>query len=113
RGLPLIQLTQGQGAQGRAYPLQPASQQLIDLLRISLLEFNSKSYASVHSSVIQPMQALEKCLHWLLIYAVTVLVLLLSLGKMEWFLLLFPLWVLLISVYILIDNLHGRSVAAA
>src|SRR5271168_825822 len=73
RGLPLIQLTQGQGAQGRAYPLQPASQQLIDLLSISLLEFNLKSYASAHSSVIQQMQALGKCLHWLLILAVTVL----------------------------------------
>jgi hypothetical protein len=41
------------------------------------------------------------------------LVLLLSLGKMEWFLLVFPLWVLLISVYILIDNFHERSVATA
>ena len=44
---------------------------------------------------------------------VLALVLLLSLGKMEWFLLVFPLWVLLISVYILIDNFQGRSVAAA
>jgi hypothetical protein len=32
-------------------------------------------------------------------------------GKMEWFLLVFPLWVFLISVYILIDNFQGRSVA--
>jgi hypothetical protein len=43
---------------------------------------------------------------------VLALVLLLSLGKMEWFLLVFPVWVFLISVYILIDNFHGRSVAA-
>jgi hypothetical protein len=41
------------------------------------------------------------------------LVLLLSLGKMVWFLLVFPLWVFLISVYILIDNFQGRSMAAA
>jgi hypothetical protein len=44
---------------------------------------------------------------------VLALVLLLSLGRMEWFLLVFPLWVFLISVYILIDNFQGRSVAAA
>jgi hypothetical protein len=44
---------------------------------------------------------------------VLALVLLLSLGKMVWFLLLFPLWVFLISVYILIDNFQGRSLAAA
>jgi hypothetical protein len=41
------------------------------------------------------------------------LVLLLSLGRMVWFLLVFPLWVFLISVYILIDNFQGRSLAAA
>jgi hypothetical protein len=33
-----------------------------------------KSYASAHASVIQPLQALEKCLQWLLIHAVVVLV---------------------------------------
>ena len=44
---------------------------------------------------------------------VLALVLLLSLGRTEWFLLVFPLWVFLISVYILIDNFQGRSVAAA
>jgi hypothetical protein len=74
RGLPLIQLTQGQGAQGRAYPLQPASQQLIYLLSITLLEFNLKSYASAHSSVIKPLQALGKGLQWLLIHEARVLV---------------------------------------
>src|SRR5664280_714626 len=74
RGLPLIQLTQGQGAQGRANPLQPASQQLIYLQSISLLEFNLKSYASAHSSVIKPLQALGMCLQWLLIHEVRVLV---------------------------------------
>jgi hypothetical protein len=41
------------------------------------------------------------------------LVLLLSLGRMVWFLLVFPLWVLLISVYILTENFRARSVAAA
>jgi hypothetical protein len=44
---------------------------------------------------------------------VLALMLLLSLGKMEWFLLVFPVWVFLISVYILIDNFQGRSVAAS
>jgi hypothetical protein len=73
RRLPLIQLTQGQGPQGRPYPLQPASQQLIYLPSISLLEFNLKSYASAHSSGIQPQQALGKCLLWLLIHEVRVL----------------------------------------
>ena len=53
RGLPLIQLAQGQGAQCRAYRLQSASQQLIYLLSISLLKLNLKSYASAHSSAIQ------------------------------------------------------------
>jgi hypothetical protein len=53
RGLPLIQLAHGLGAQCHAYRLQPASQQLVYLLSISLLEFNLKSYASAHSSAIQ------------------------------------------------------------
>lgn len=35
------------------------------------------------------------------------LMLLLSVGTIEWILLVFPLWVLSISVYILIDNLRG------
>jgi hypothetical protein len=43
---------------------------------------------------------------------VLALLLLLSVGTTEWLLLLFPLWVLLISVYILIENIHGRSAAA-
>jgi hypothetical protein len=56
RGLSLIKLTQGKGAQGRASRLQPASQQLIDLLSILLLEFNLKSYASAHSPIYRQNQ---------------------------------------------------------
>jgi hypothetical protein len=41
------------------------------------------------------------------------LVLLLSVGTIEWIPLVFPLWVLLVSVYILSENLHGQSEAAA
>jgi hypothetical protein len=44
---------------------------------------------------------------------VLALMLLLSIGRTEWFLLIFPLWVLLISVYILIDNFHGGAVPPA
>ena len=62
RGLSLIQLTQSQGTQGRAYPLQPARQQLIDLLSIALLQFNLKSYASAHSPDIPPEAAPNKYL---------------------------------------------------
>ena len=74
RGLPLIQLAQGQSPQGRAYRLQPARQQLIDLLSITLLERNLKSYASAHSPDIPPEAAPNKYLEWLLIHAVTILV---------------------------------------
>jgi hypothetical protein len=42
-----------------------------------------------------------------------VLMLLLSVGTIEWIPLVFPLWVLLISVYILSENLHGQSEARA
>jgi hypothetical protein len=38
---------------------------------------------------------------------------LLSIGFVAWAILLFPLWVLLISVYILVMNLGGRSPAVA
>src|SRR6516162_3626725 len=41
------------------------------------------------------------------------LMLLLSVGTIEWILLVFPLWVLLISVYILIDNFRGALRPAA
>ena len=41
------------------------------------------------------------------------LMLLLSVGTIEWILLVFPLWVLLISVYILIDNFRGALRTAA
>jgi hypothetical protein len=44
---------------------------------------------------------------------VLALVLLLSVGTIEWIPLGFPLWVLLVSVHILIQNLHGQSEAAA
>jgi hypothetical protein len=37
------------------------------------------------------------------------LILLLSVGTVEWILLVFPLWVLLISIYILIENLRGKA----
>jgi hypothetical protein len=38
---------------------------------------------------------------------------LLGSGFLEWVLLMFPLWVLLVSVYILIENLRGSSHLAA
>jgi hypothetical protein len=44
---------------------------------------------------------------------VLALALLLSVGAIEWIPLVFPLWVLLISMHILIQNLHGQSEAAA
>jgi len=44
---------------------------------------------------------------------VLALVLLLSVGTIQWIPLFFPLWVLLISVYMLAQNLHGQSEAAA
>jgi hypothetical protein len=40
---------------------------------------------------------------------VLALILLLSVGTIEWIPLVFPLWVLLISAYILTENLHGQS----
>jgi hypothetical protein len=39
--------------------------------------------------------------------------LLLSVGTIEWIPLVFPLWVFLISVYILTEKLHGQSGTAA
>jgi hypothetical protein len=41
------------------------------------------------------------------------LMLLLSVGTIEWIPLVFPLWVLLISVYILTEKLHGQSETVA
>jgi len=41
------------------------------------------------------------------------LILLLSVGMIQWILLVFPLWVLSMSVYILIDNFRGISRTAA
>jgi hypothetical protein len=35
------------------------------------------------------------------------LILLLSIGKIEWFFLIFPLWVLIISGYMLMEDLRG------
>ena len=48
--------------------------------------------------------------HWMafLGYALAV-ILLQSVETIEWIPLIFPLWVLLISVYILTENLHGPS----
>jgi hypothetical protein len=51
--------------------MQPASQQLIYPLSISLLEFNLKSYASAHSSAIPSEPAPNKYLRWLPIHTVT------------------------------------------
>ena len=45
-------------------------------------------------------------------YALAIM-LLLSVGTIEWIPLVFPLWVLLISIYILAENLRGQSEAAA
>jgi hypothetical protein len=61
-GMPLIHLTQGQGAQGCAHRLQPAAQQLLYLLPISRLQLNLKSLASAHTSAIQPEMASDKYL---------------------------------------------------
>jgi len=36
------------------------------------------------------------------------LILLLSVGRIEWILMVFPLWVLLISTHILVENLRGK-----
>jgi hypothetical protein len=44
---------------------------------------------------------------------VLALILLLSMGTVEWIPLAFPLWVLLISIYILIENLQRQADAAA
>ena len=40
-------------------------------------------------------------------------VLLVSIGFISWVAVLFPLWILLLSVYLLVDNLRGRSETAA
>jgi hypothetical protein len=37
------------------------------------------------------------------------LILLLSIGRVEWLFLLFPLWVLLISGYMLVEDLRGTA----
>jgi hypothetical protein len=48
--------------------------------------------------------------HWMAFLGyVLALILLLSVGTIEWIPLVFPLWVLLISAYILTENLHGQS----
>ena len=36
-----------------------------------------------------------------------------SIGFISWVAVLFPLWILLLSVYLLVDNLRGRSETAA
>jgi len=52
--------------------------------------------------------------HWMAVLGyVLALALLLSVGTVEWIPLVFPLWVLLISAYILTENLRGQSESAA
>jgi hypothetical protein len=52
--------------------------------------------------------------HWMAFLGyVLALMLLLSVGTIEWIPLVFPLWVFLISVYILTEKLHGQSGTAA
>jgi hypothetical protein len=47
---------------------------------------------------------------WMAVFGyILALALLLSVGTIEWIPLVFPLWVLLISLHILIQNLHGQS----
>ena len=70
----MVHLAQGQGAQGGAHSLQPATQQLLHLIPASPLELNLKSLASAHTSAIQPEMASCKCLDRLPIHAVMVLV---------------------------------------
>jgi hypothetical protein len=51
---------------------------------------------------------------WMTILGITLaLILLLSIGLIEWILLVFPLWVLMISVYILIENMRISQAARA
>ena len=48
--------------------------------------------------------------HWMAVLGyVLALVLLLSVGTIEWIPLVFPLWVLLISAFILVENFRGQS----
>jgi hypothetical protein len=52
--------------------------------------------------------------HWMAVLGyVLALLLLLSVGTIEWIPLVFPLWVLLISAYILMENLRGQSKSQA
>ena len=52
--------------------------------------------------------------HWMAVLGyVLALLLLLSVGTIEWVPLVFPLWVLLISAYILMENLRGQSKSQA
>ena len=51
--------------------------------------------------------------HWMVVLGyILALILLLSVGTIEWIPLVFPLWVLLISLYILTENLAHSEVAA-
>ncbi len=48
--------------------------------------------------------------HWMAVLGyVLALLLLLNVGTIEWIPLVFPLWVLLISAYILMENLRGQT----
>ena len=68
-----IHLTQGQDAQCRAHRLQPATQQLIQLMAIPRRKLDLKPYASTHASAVQPRMPHDKDLCWLPIHAITVL----------------------------------------
>jgi hypothetical protein len=56
--------------------LQAATQQLFQLLAIPRRKLDLKPDASAHDSAIQPLMPLDKCLVWLPIHAVIILVLL-------------------------------------
>ena len=74
RGLSLIHLTQGQGAQYRAHRLQTAAQHLVQPPAIPRRKLDLKPHASAHDSAIQPEQVRAKYQQWLPIHAVMVLV---------------------------------------
>ena len=73
RGLSLIHLTQGQGAQYRAHRLQTAAQHLVQLPTIPRRKLDLKSHASAHDSAIQPELPCAKYQSRLPIQAVTAL----------------------------------------
>src|SRR5664280_913595 len=73
RGLSLIHLPQSQGTQCRAYRLQAAAQQVVQLPTIPHRKLDLKPHASAHDSAIQPDMARAKYQYWLPIHAVMIL----------------------------------------